>query len=231
MIELVASQGLGGITYSAVVEELWSYWEGGGFVMPPLVFGTVILWFALGWRFVSLKRGSSDRLREIVASGAEGDLEGRSGVLVRAARRGIALARMSSGSLRPLLDDAFRGFDDEMDRFSTLVTGIVAAAPLAGLLGTVTGMIETFDSLGDMALFAQSGGVAGGISVALISTQMGLAVAIPGMFVGRILDRRQERLGAELEELKDILVAERERIRNGESIPTGPSQQSNREED
>ena len=77
-------------------------------------------------------------------------------------------------------------------------------APLLGLLGTVTGMIETFDSLGTMTLYSQSGGIAGGISQALISTQMGLAVAIPGLVVGRILDRRQRQIEQELEQIKDL---------------------------
>ena len=92
-----------------------------------------------------------------------------------------------------------------MSAFSGLVTAVVMAAPLTGLLGTVNGMIETFDALGDMALFSQSGGIAGGISEALFSTQMGLAVAIPGLIVGKLLDRRQEALETELARLKDIL--------------------------
>ncbi|MCZ7581975.1 MAG: MotA/TolQ/ExbB proton channel family protein [Deltaproteobacteria bacterium] len=84
---------------------------------------------------------------------------------------------------------------------------IVAAAPLAGLLGTVSGMIETFQSLGDMSLFSQSGGIAGGISQALITTQMGLAVAVPGMIAGRLLDRRQRFMEFELAQVKDLLCA------------------------
>lgn len=209
------------VEWSTLLTEIWSYWEGGGFVMPPLVAATAVLWFALGWRLVALRRGSSEALRELVARAAAGELEREKGLVVRAVRRGVPLAKGTAPRLRRLLDDAFRGFDDEMTRFSTLVTGIVGAAPLAGLLGTVTGMIETFASLGDMALFSQSGGVAGGISVALISTQMGLAVAIPGLFVGRLLDRREQRLRSELNELKDILVAERERIRAGEFAGDG----------
>ena len=206
------------VSVANILEEVWSYWQGGGFVMPPLVGACVVLWFGLGWRFVALRRGGSERLRRLVQKAASGDLERDGGLLVRAVRRGVPLAKGTAPNLRPLLDDTFRGLEDEMSRFSTLVTGIVAAAPLAGLLGTVTGMIETFASLGDMALFAQSGGVAGGISVALISTQMGLAVAIPGLFAGRLLDRREERLRAELAELKDILVAERDRIRANEPL-------------
>jgi biopolymer transport protein ExbB len=85
---------------------------------------------------------------------------------------------------------------------------------LLGLLGTVIGMIETFDSLGDMSLFSQSGGIAGGISQALITTQMGLAVAIPGLIVNGALSRRQKNIEIELAQLKDILVADH-KIRYG----------------
>ncbi|MFB6373635.1 MAG: MotA/TolQ/ExbB proton channel family protein [Bradymonadaceae bacterium] len=204
-----------GVELSTILNEVWSYWQGGGFVMPPLVAATAVLWFGLGWRLIALRRGSSETLRELVERAVAGDLADDSGLVVRAVRRGVPLAEGAAPRLRPLLDDAFSGLDGEMSRFSTLVGGLVAAAPLAGLLGTVTGMIETFASLGDMALFSQSGGVAGGISVALISTQMGLAVAIPGLFAGRLLEQREQRFRAELEELKDILVAERERIRAG----------------
>jgi biopolymer transport protein ExbB len=191
----------------AVVRELWSYWEGGGFVMPPLVGATVLLWFALGWRYIAVRRGSRKTLRQLVEAAGSDETADPSGIIGRAVRRGLRIGELPVDDPRPLLDDAFQGLRDEMDRFSTLVTAIVAAAPLTGLLGTVTGMIETFDSLGDMALFSQSGGIAGGISVALISTQMGLAVAIPGMLVGKMIDRRQEKLEDELQELKELLAA------------------------
>ena len=67
-------------------------------------------------------------------------------------------------------------------------------------------MITTFDSLGDMTLFSQTGGVAGGISQALITTQMGLCVAIPGVIAGRILDRREAAICTEMEEFKKTLL-------------------------
>ncbi|MEC8423819.1 MAG: MotA/TolQ/ExbB proton channel family protein, partial [Myxococcota bacterium] len=76
--------------------------------------------------------------------------------------------------------------------------------PLLGLLGTVTGMIETFRSLGKMELFTQGGGVAGGIGEALLTTQMGLAVSVPGLIVGRLLDRRQVVLEDELDQLEEL---------------------------
>lgn len=73
----------------------------------------------------------------------------------------------------------------------------VAAAPLLGLLGTVTGMIATFD-----ALNTGSGGdqtqamVSEGISVALITTETGLVIALAGLFYQYQLSRKQQRYKA-----------------------------------
>ena len=89
----------------------------------------------------------------------------------------------------------------ELHRHRVLIQSIAATAPLLGLLGTVSGMIETFDALTTMSLYRGSGGIAGGISEALISTQMGLAVAIPGLLAGKLLDRRQAAREAELDAL------------------------------
>lgn len=152
---------------SDTLVELARLLEKGGFVMPPLVAGALLLWFALGYR-------------------------------------GVLLYRFDAAKASHLGEDALRETEMGLDRFSSLVKSIVRAAPLAGLLGTVSGMIDTFDALGDTTLLSQAGGVAGGISEALFSTQMGLLVAIPGLLIGRILDRRQERLQAEVAQLSNI---------------------------
>jgi len=211
-MELIAAEPMGWIElWGTILEELVGYWRGGGFVMPPLVGATVVLWFALGWRYVALRGGAEVQLRVLIARAAAGEVSGR-GILQRAARRGVRVAQIPVEDVRPYLEDAFQDLRDEASRFSTLVTAIVAAAPLAGLLGTVTGMIETFASLQEMELFTQSGGVAGGISTALISTQMGLSVAIPGMLAGRVLERREQRIDQRLEELGDIIAGDRGRV-------------------
>lgn len=81
----------------------------------------------------------------------------------------------------------------------------VGCAPLLGLLGTVTGMLTTFD-----ALAHGSGGektmamVAGGISEALVTTETGLVIAIPGLFFQYILSRQQDRYRAFLSHLETI---------------------------
>ena len=74
-------------------------------------------------------------------------------------------------------------------RTLTTITVLAATAPLLGLLGTVTGMINTFDVI---ALFGTGNAraLSGGISKALVTTQSGLLVGIPGLFMSRLLSRR-----------------------------------------
>lgn len=193
----------------SIVREFVGYLEAGGWVMPPLVISTLLLWFAIGYRFAALKRGSERGARNLLRRYDEKGKRPKSeGVLVRALAKGTSLRDSRPRNLRALLDDAFSVELREIRRFDTLIVTIVLSAPLLGLLGTVIGMIETFDSLGDMSLFSQSGGIAGGISQALITTQMGLAVAIPGLIVNGILQRKQKDIEMELAQLKDILCAE-----------------------
>ena len=60
---------------------------------------------------------------------------------------------------------------------------MVAAAPLLGLLGTVIGMIETFESLSERGAENTVQGLSEGISKALITTETGLAIAIPAAII------------------------------------------------
>ena len=86
-----------------------------------------------------------------------------------------------------------------------MIKTIVVLAPLVGLLGTVMGMIETFDALQSSSMFAQGASISGGISKALFTTELGLVVAVPGLIVGRILDRKAERYELEFEQITDII--------------------------
>ena len=184
------------------------YIEQGGWVMPPLIAATLVLWFAIGYRFAALKRGSQRDVRDLLRRYDEDKLPSSDGVIIRALGKGVWMRDDDVDDLRHYLDDALWEEERELSKYNRLIITIVAAAPLLGLLGTVIGMIETFDSLGDMSLFSQSGGIAGGISQALITTQMGLAVAIPGLIVNGILQRKQKSLELDLARLKDILCSE-----------------------
>ncbi|MDX1380969.1 MAG: MotA/TolQ/ExbB proton channel family protein [Xanthomonadales bacterium] len=192
----------------SILQEFLFYMESGGWVMPPLVVLLFVLWFAIGYRFAALRRGSKRGARPLIERFQRGKAPKKDGVMVRAVRKGVALKAEGVPDLRRWLDDAFAEEEREVRRYNTLITTIVLVAPLVGLLGTVVGMIETFDSLGDMSLFSQSGGIAGGISQALFTTQMGLAVAIPGLVVNGILTRRQKDIELELAQVKDSLCTD-----------------------
>lgn len=87
-----------------------------------------------------------------------------------------------------------------------LIRALVIAAPLVGLLGTVGGMVETFASLHEPGTSQLGEGtVAGGIQAALVSTQLGLAIGIPGMIAARALERREVRLTREILEARAVL--------------------------
>ncbi|MBN2344246.1 MAG: MotA/TolQ/ExbB proton channel family protein [Deltaproteobacteria bacterium] len=80
-----------------------------------------------------------------------------------------------------------------LERSLTILVVITAVAPLLGLLGTVTGMISTFDVItefgtGDPKLLS------GGISEALITTKLGLAVAVPFLLVRSLIARWADRI-------------------------------------
>lgn len=80
---------------------------------------------------------------------------------------------------------------DKISFDAGLIKAIIAVAPLMGLLGTVGGMIETFASLGTMEMFKSGGGIAGGISQALLTTQLGLIVAVPGILYLKLIERKK----------------------------------------
>jgi biopolymer transport protein ExbB len=104
------------------------------------------------------------------------------------------------------MESEFKALVQSLKAFRLPMRAVVTVAPLLGLLGTVSGMIETFASLGDMSLFSSSGGIAGGISQALLTTQFGLAIAIPGLLAMSILDRRQAAIESRIDEVRTLLT-------------------------
>lgn len=193
----------------ALVQAGGRYVDAGGAAMLPLVGCTALLWYAVGYRALLLRRGTRLGVRPLLAQCRSGAALAPAGVVAAAALQ-VARVRPSSlrrpGDMTRLLDDALAPHAADLDRGAVLARTIVAVAPMLGLLGTVSGMIEMFDSLGTGTFHAQEGGIAGGIAEALFTTQLGLGVAIPGYFATRLLDRRAARLRAELDELKDVAL-------------------------
>ena len=110
-------------------------------------------------------------------------------------------------SLELKLGEAVLKETPKLTRFNTLLKVIAVVAPLLGLLGTVIGMIITFQAItlfgtGDPKLMA------GGISTALVTTVLGLTVAIPMVIAHTLVAGRSKHLIEVLEEQATGLVAE-----------------------
>ena len=100
--------------------------------------------------------------------------------------------------LKEAIEDTGRHVVHELERFIGTLGMIASLSPLMGLLGTVTGMIRTFNAI-TTAGVGNPTALAGGIAEALICTAAGLAVAIPATICYRLLRGRVERLVVAME--------------------------------
>ncbi len=181
---------------------LADYLRAGGVVMVPLILVSLVMWLLIVDRALFIRRLRRDDMsleHALRLIGSKEPLEqGRhSGIITLLVIRFIA-ARSGVRELdRHILEEIIMGLQRSLsDRLATI--GVLAAiAPLLGLLGTVLGMVTTFDV---MAIFGTGNAkaMAGGISSALITTQTGLLVAIPGLYMKAFLDRRATNLGKRL---------------------------------
>jgi biopolymer transport protein ExbB len=69
------------------------------------------------------------------------------------------------------------------------LNSMIAAAPLLGLLGTVSGMVTTFESISGRSAEKTMEGLARGISEVLVATESGLVVAIPALLIVHLANR------------------------------------------
>lgn len=96
-----------------------------------------------------------------------------------------------------------------IDRRLLVLNTLVAAAPLAGLLGTVMGMLAMFSGLSHGKGPAGMQRVADGMQEALITTQTGLTIALPGLFIALIIQAKRNRIHAALVRLESLILTSR----------------------
>ncbi len=170
----------------------------GGWVAWVLAGFSIVLWYAIGYRFLFLRSKYLQRQPESLLKENQLQVTDLLGDVVLAVKKH---KQHNVLNIELALQHEMQSFIEKLKTHKQTIKSIVMVAPLLGLLGTVIGMIETFDSLQDSALFSQSGGIAGGISQALITTQMGLVVAVPGLLIGKKLENREKELVTYVERL------------------------------
>ncbi len=185
--------------------------QGGPIVWPILLIGVAALLLVV-YKIVFMNRmhGNTDRIMgEVNTLAAQGDWDGcdrilaedkgRSGAVARVIGAGLAARNEERETLESVLQEAILHELPNVQQGIAMLAVLGAVAPLLGLLGTVTGMIDTFRVI---TLFGTSDPklMSGGISEALITTEIGLAVAIPIMLCHTYLSRRSDHLIGDMEE-------------------------------
>ena len=188
-------------------DELREFFKNGGILMYPIV-----TLFALGllvalWRFVwlmvvgfgglstrrcikALKKGDVDTARQLSAK-----VHGKVGKVLK-----TVLAKNYAGreGAEKALEELFSADVPKLESGLTWISVFAATAPLLGLLGTVMGMIELFDVI-TMHGTSDPKLLAGGISIALVTTEAGLIVAIPLQLIHTFLMNRADALRTRME--------------------------------
>jgi biopolymer transport protein ExbB len=191
----------------------YEYLQQGGWVMIPLGLTSLVMWALIAdrllnyWQLGRRDIDAGDALTALAAPSpaAETSLSERRGGLRRQLLHTLLQERWGDGELDGhILHQHSLALRAGLRRHLKLIAVLAGVAPLLGLLGTVLGMIETFEVI---ALFGTGNAkaMAGGISVALVTTQTGLLIAVPGLLVSAALARRARRLEMGFDEFTHLL--------------------------
>ncbi|WP_428739139.1 MotA/TolQ/ExbB proton channel family protein [Sulfurimonas sp.] len=142
-----------------------------------------------------------ETLASLLSSGVEKTLEvlkPKKGAAARVLKATVRNLDRDREHVEDIISEAIIHESSRLDKLSSTILVIAAVAPLLGLLGTVTGMIATFDIItefgtGDPKLLS------GGISIALVTTELGLIVAIPLLLGGNLLNSWAESIKDSME--------------------------------
>ena len=169
----------------------------GGIVMIPILSVSFVMWVLIFNRLMLLRRLFIKNIPRQEAGlyvkenrMPPSKYQGANSLLVR---EFLSIRTGNSALDSHILDETVIRLIGEMDRYLSLITVLSSVAPLLGLLGTVIGMMTTFNVITVFGT-GNAKAMAGGISVALITTQTGLLVSIPGLYMSGFLNQRSGNL-------------------------------------
>lgn len=202
--------------------------ERGGIVMVPLIIMSVVslcLIIERIWFWVSLH--GPGRARHLVKLNQAFRLGNLKAVrkLVPANRSiydQVSRQILEHGATDAVAIEAVETQRPRVDRFMTSLSTIITAAPLLGILGTVLGIIKSFDLLGGQQTLTDPQMVSVGIAEALLTTAMGLAIALLTLFPYMVFKAHVER---SLGRMESLIAAAQQGVaasRNAESNATEP---------
>ncbi len=203
------------------MKDLISFLAAGGPLMVPLGICSVL---ALGFiieRLVNLRR-SRILVPEIVqlVDTIEGPrdldlalkiLDRNPGSLANIARTALENRHLPEDEMREMTVDAGRREVKLIEKGLVPLEAIATVSPLLGLLGTVTGMIRTFRVIALVGV-GNANAISGGISEALITTAVGLSIAIPALAAYHYFSIRASDIVSDMEHLASLLLRKLRRM-------------------
>lgn len=198
-----------------IYENMMEHLETGGWVMIPLILVSVFMVLLIARKILEMRsfmHGDVPADRCVRTVGKPGF---SAALWQREILEGFLRKRTFNEDLDRSVLESLRLRQEQFVRRSIGTIALLAAiAPLLGLLGTVGGMIKTFTVI---AMFGTGNAkaLASGISEALITTQTGLVVAIPGLFMAAYLHRKSDKLEARMQRFCLGLLKLHREIKNG----------------
>jgi biopolymer transport protein ExbB len=178
-----------------------------GYIIIGLGLACLLIGLFKIFEVVSFKTPSSAQVQSVLEHVAKQDMTkahaaaveigGAGGDLLR---KGVEHADEKRGTLEEILYEKILVARPKLERFLPFMALTAAAAPLLGLLGTVTGMITTFNLI---TIFGtgDASNLADGISQALVTTELGLIVAIPSLIAHGLISRMARQKVGDLEQI------------------------------
>jgi biopolymer transport protein ExbB len=187
------------------MDRIFEIWASGGWVMVPL-FGLAVLLYTQAFQLVLYMRrvrfGGEQEARWWEWVRTPEDAEGKVREIVEYTQSNVS----SQKEIHNRFDDVRADLLGPVDRRTRFVSTLVAAAPLLGLLGTVLGMLQTFFGLSTGGGSETAGVVASGISEALVTTQAGITIALPALFLVLLIQRQGHELEGKIARLESLTI-------------------------
>ena len=173
----------------------------GGVLMWAILFSSVIGLSVVIDRFITLRRAKINvpafivRLRGFIKNkdmnGALSFCMQEKSPMANMVRKGLKKFNLGHERVKEAIENAGRQEVSKLEKGLSILATVAGVAPLLGFLGTVTGMIQAFMTIEDLAGAANPSDLAGGIWEALTTTAFGLIVGIPALafynyFVNRV---------------------------------------------
>lgn len=143
----------------------------------------------------AIKQGNIPAAIQACKALSKNNKDGSTSRVVQATIRNIDRDREH---IEDIVSESILHESEHLDRFGMTILVLAAVSPLLGLLGTVTGMIATFDVITEFGT-GDPKMLSGGISEALVTTELGLIVAIPAVLLGNLLSGWAERIKNDME--------------------------------